>query len=148
MAISRLRLAALARSKLDALAQDNGLASNGRVGGEAFVPTTITEDDDVVVTGLAVFGSEAWTKNGIDPENGEEIGGNVLDDNFLRFAHSGEIVAPVVDIRHAGENSIPALPIEKIRRRNGVMGFGMLGIGFPDHHQVVRLVIRQRAKED
>ena len=128
--------------------QQNRFADDRRIAGETFLPNAVVENDYVGVTGLAVFGSEARADEGSDSQQGEEIRGHVLNDDFLGVAISGEVVAFVENKSHAGEDRVAALPIEKVRRRNGVMRIGVLRIAFPDHDQVVRMVIRQRVKED
>ena len=128
--------------------EHNGFADNGGIAGEAFFPETVTENDDVVVAGLAVFGSEARAEEEIDTEEGKEIDGDVLDGNFLGVTVSGEIVALVKDVGHAGENGIADLPIEKIRRGDGVVRVGVLRIIFPDHNQAGGIVIGQGANEN
>ena len=128
--------------------QQNRFADDGGIAGETFFPKAVAENDDVGVTGLAVFGSEARADDGIDSEQGEETRGDVLNDDFLGLAITGEIVAFVENKSHAGENGIATLPIEKVGRRNGVMRVAMLGVAFPDHDQVVRIVIGERVKED
>src|ERR1700674_5331987 len=128
--------------------EENGFANNGGITSETFFPKTVAENDHVVMAGLAVFGSKAGPEDGIDAEQGKEIRGDVLDDDLLGLAISSEIVALVEDESHARENGIPSLPIEKVRRRDGVVGIGVLRTALPDHHQVVRIVVRQRVKEN
>src|SRR6266403_2188282 len=128
--------------------EKKGLADNGGIAGETFLPRTVAENDDGVVAGLAVFGSETGAEEWIDTEHGKEIRGDGLNDDFLGAAISGEIVADVGDVSDVREHRIATLPIEEIRRRDGVVGLGVLRIGFPDHHEAARIMIGKRTKEN
>src|SRR5260370_2969013 len=121
--------------------QQNGFADDGGIASEAFLPKTVAENVDVVMAGKAGFGSKARPKDRIDSEQGKEIRGDVLDDDFFGVAISSEIVALVKDKCHTQENGIPVLPIEKVRRRHGVVGIEVLRTAFPDHDQFVRIVV-------
>ena len=128
--------------------EKNGFTDNRWIASESFFPKAVIENDDVVVASFTILGSETRTKDRIDAEQGKEIRGDSLDDNFLGLAISSEIVPHVGDISHAGENCASALPIEEIRRRNRVMRIGVLRIGFPDHYQAAWNVVRKWAEEN
>src|SRR5207247_11250272 len=113
----------------------NRLADIHRIADESSFPKAVIENDDVVVASFTIPGSETRTKDRIDAEQGKEIRGDSLDDNFLGLAISSEIVPHVGDISHAGENCASALPIEEIRRRHRVMRVGVLRIGLACDYQ-------------
>ena len=96
--------------------QADGFADHRAVPGVASLPQSKTQDDYVVMTGLAVFRREARTQNGMHAEDGEKIRGNVLKDNLLRRAISREICGLIKRGRQPGEDAVPAGPVQKVRR--------------------------------
>ena len=98
---------------------------------KSFFPEAVTKNDDVVMAGFAIFSSKTSTQDWSHAQHGKEIRGNILKNNFLREPVPCVIRVFIENGGHLREHVIPALPIQKIRRRNRVVWVFVLRIIAP-----------------
>src|SRR5581483_5963795 len=98
----------------------------------------MTDDYDLVVSGLVFFGEEVTTERRLGAEHSEETVADALPLQPLRLAHADQVEGATVDCHQALEDGVLFLPFEKVA--GGDREFGELRqLGLADHHQAIRL---------
>src|SRR5262249_35978725 len=107
------------------------------------LPQPIAEHDYFIRIGFIFFGQERAAERGLDAEYREEIGRHHIGVKPLWFAVAGQFETPLAERRHILEGLGLRLPVGVIRRRWRVLRKPRKRGVLPDHHQPVRLLIRQ-----
>ena len=125
----------------------DGLPDGIGVAGVAGGPQAVTEDDDVVFTGLVFAGGPGAPDLGRDAEEVEEIGGGGEGERMLGAAFGGEVdVVGPIEEGHVLEGGVLGLPIEEVGAGEGV--FAGRGFGFVEADELLRMAVGEGPEED
>src|SRR5262249_38109709 len=107
------------------------------------LPQPIAEHDYFIRIRFILFGQERAAERWLDAEYREEIGRHQIGVHPLWFAVAGQVETPLAERRHILEGSVLRLPVGVIGRRRSVARKSGERSVLPNHHQPVRLLIRQ-----
>ena len=107
----------------------------------------MAQDDDAR-PGRVFLRSEIASKLRLNAKQIEEIGRNTAPIETFGFTVPSEIKTALRHRGHPREDAVLALPIEKISRRRRVLREPEMGLLVPHHHELVRVLERQRAQQD
>src|SRR5262249_23262256 len=126
-----------------------------RIAAEAPLPQTVAQNYyPIAIRRLCFPGGlrhvvllrENPAQRGLDSEHREEIGRDLMELNLLRRRPAGE--GPLIergDRGHLFEDVIVLPPFVEIVRPHSTMA-AALQVLFPNHHQLLRLTVRERAQ--
>src|SRR6266513_3672078 len=106
------------------------------------------EDHDRLRSRRFFGADERATKLGLNAKDRKEIGGDLLDLDLLRLAATRQVEACVPTGGDERKRAALFFPIEKVRRRNGILGASPAKTSFPDHDDAARIAIGEGAEQD
>src|SRR5262249_44674084 len=125
----------------------DGLVQNAGIAAETPLPQAVAQNDDFILAWLFLFRGEASPARGIHAHQLEEVGRHSDGANFFGFALASEVYTQAPNPGHPLKSFILIAPVLKIRVGRDVITDSLPTVVHPDHCQLFRLRIRQRAQQ-
>src|SRR3984957_15780223 len=128
--------------------KQNRLAQNSRIAAVAALPQTITQEDDLFMTGLFIVGRKIAADHWSDAQHAKEIPGYLRTPNSFGIAAACNREGQRARGGKFQENMIHVAPIQKFSSRGGAARDGAVRVGLPKSDDTVGIRKRQRFKQN